>query len=831
MRRVYRLFIPWWYSGRRMWNPLFKTLALGALWVLAACSEPPELQSSNSGNYALVSFRATPNPATPGSKVAFSWKLEGSGITCKLDINKDGRFDYTLKNCNSSTTQNHKFDKVGNYEVKLRLEKSGKPAIEQTLTLTVAPPNTPPKVATPTVVPGATPVQGVLSFTVSDPENDPVGCKVTIVRAKSHDDDDDDDSDHNGDDEDEKRKKSSSGQQPLSGSGSSNDGDDEDDSDHDDGDDEDKEITYIVENCQSNGTNQLPLTLTVDGSYQATIEVVQQTGSSKTASQTITFDAPFVPLARQFNNNLPNACRGPVSPVLGFRANSYVTHFVVDVSPALEGFPQELPATATSITVPLPANSTYSPQNYTLTLTAHSTEQSTAYSAQVALYGQNTVCNLLDELPTAPQGSLRQTMADVPDEVTVIFWPALKGTIALQAPLELDRPLTVVGPGASTISISGQDAHPVLLVSPNGQGTFSGLTLTRGTGESGGLVRVMGQFSLLQGVLSNGQANQGGAIYNEGVAVLEDVQVTNTNASQQGGAIYNLGLAMLTNTTLRQTQASSEGGAIYNPGLLSLTGVGFQDSRAALGGAIHSQGLLEATSTRFEQVEAQAGGALYLVGGTSLLSQAVFTAPKATAGSGGAILVEGGSLTLEDSQVTQAQSSQSGGAIAAQSSQVVLRRSSLSGSSAATTGGALEISGSLELEDSILSNNRAGSHGGAVHANNASLSLTRSTLTGNFAAQNGGAVWLREATLSLLSGSLLGGVQQGNRANGYGGAVYADTGTVIYLDPDTGISHNQANTDNLNGENGGGLSLASDSVVSGNTGVIANNLPDNQTIR
>ena len=221
-----------------MWNPLSKLLALGALWVLAACSAPPELQSSNSNGYALVNFRVTPNPATPGSKVTFSWKLEGSGITCKLDINKDGRFDYTLKNCSSSTTQSHKFDKAGSYEVKLRLEKIGKPAIEQTLILTVAVPNTPPKVTTPTVVPGATPVQGILSFAVSDPENDPVNCKVTIVRAKSYGDEDDDgDSDDDGDDDSDKRKKSSVSQQPLSGSGSSNDGDDDSDSDDDGGDD------------------------------------------------------------------------------------------------------------------------------------------------------------------------------------------------------------------------------------------------------------------------------------------------------------------------------------------------------------------------------------------------------------------------------------------------------------------------------------------------------------------------------------------------------------------------------------------------------------------
>src|SRR6516225_8501060 len=70
----------------------------------------------------------------------------------------------------------------------------------------------------------------------------------------------------------------------------------------------------------------------------------------------------------------------------------------------------------------------------------------------------STVTNLLDAGP----GSLRDAIATTPAGGTVDFQPGLTGTITLTSgELAINEDLTITGPGADVITVSGNNASRV----------------------------------------------------------------------------------------------------------------------------------------------------------------------------------------------------------------------------------------------------------------------------------------------------------------------------------------------------------------------------------
>ena len=61
-------------------------------------------------------------------------------------------------------------------------------------------------------------------------------------------------------------------------------------------------------------------------------------------------------------------------------------------------------------------------------------------------------------------GSLRAAIASTAAGGTVTFAPGLEGTIPLAGELTIDKDLTIDGPGARKLAISGNDASRVLHV-------------------------------------------------------------------------------------------------------------------------------------------------------------------------------------------------------------------------------------------------------------------------------------------------------------------------------------------------------------------------------
>ena len=140
----------------------------------------------------------------------------------------------------------------------------------------------------------------------------------------------------------------------------------------------------------------------------------------------------------------------------------------------------------------------------------------------------------------------------------------------------LSNPVTVIGPGARLLTITGRGSARVLQVISTDI-VISGLTLANG---------------------GNAFANNGGAIYNTGHLTLRDCAVRNSVAVHNatfgggdGGGLFNASgaTAILERCTFNLNGAQQfGGGAVFNVGTLTATNCTFTSNSAPSGGGILS---------------------------------------------------------------------------------------------------------------------------------------------------------------------------------------------------------------------------------------------------
>jgi uncharacterized repeat protein (TIGR01451 family) len=215
-------------------------------------------------------------------------------------------------------------------------------------------------------------------------------------------------------------------------------------------------------------------------------------------------------------------------------------------------------------------------------------------------------------------GSLRQAVTDVCAGGTVVFAAALTtggpATITLSSgAITLTQPLTITGPGADLLALSGGAASRILVVAPGVDATVAGLTLRDGESAQGG-----------------------GAIYNQGALTLHHLRLAHNRttylaADQGGGAIYSRGALTMSNSVVYSNTARY-GGAIFCDAIgggtcrLELGNVTFAGNTAAVnGGALYHAG---ATGVRLNSVilwanTALAGAQIYNNNATPVIDYSV----------------------------------------------------------------------------------------------------------------------------------------------------------------------------------------------------------------
>jgi hypothetical protein len=250
-------------------------------------------------------------------------------------------------------------------------------------------------------------------------------------------------------------------------------------------------------------------------------------------------------------------------------------------------------------------------------------------------------------------GSLRATVAAASAGDTIVFG-SVTGTITLTSgAIAISQNLTITGPGAGTLTVSGNNASQVFNLT-NVTGTISGLTISGGNivGFGGGIATSGGALTLSNVVVTGNTAtNGGGGIINGSVMILINTTVSGNSASF-GGGFNNLGPLTLTNSTVSGNAATAaigaDGGGIYTDATVSLIDSTVSGNTATNGGGIFVNG---AATTVNNATIANNGGSQFFVnninGAAATLESTVIANPAGGTNCGGPVLPTSNGFNLD----------------------------------------------------------------------------------------------------------------------------------------------------------------------------------------
>jgi hypothetical protein len=245
-------------------------------------------------------------------------------------------------------------------------------------------------------------------------------------------------------------------------------------------------------------------------------------------------------------------------------------------------------------------------------------------------------------------GSLRQAIVDACDGSTIMFANTVASPITLASELAIDKNLTIQGPGANALTISGNHAVRVFnigSVNPAINVTLSGLTIANGNapvttitpgllpGSFGGGIfnSSQGTLTIANSIISGNTAGAAGA---------------DPGSGSGGGGVANIGSGTVNviNSTISGNTAtlhSFRGGGIANlaNGVVNVTNSNFSGNNALEGGGLFN------------------GRSATGIAGTVTVSNSTFSGniggtPKAFGNGGGIANGDGGRVTITGSTFT-----------------------------------------------------------------------------------------------------------------------------------------------------------------------------------
>ncbi len=282
-------------------------------------------------------------------------------------------------------------------------------------------------------------------------------------------------------------------------------------------------------------------------------------------------------------------------------------------------------------------------------------------------------------------GSLRATLLASAAGDTIDF--AVTGTITLtNGELVIDRDLTILGPGASNLILSGNHASRVLRID-SGTVDLSGVTIARGLntnivayggGISNGGNLVLCNCRLYENAVTGFWETAGGGVYSyPGILTMSNCVLAGNSASGSssgglGGAICNGGALMIIDCLLEANSASGgwdllnlvsgegAGGAVYNSGTaamskctLSGNSASIDNSEGGAGGSVWNGGTMSINNCTFAANIVRTGstypghgGGLFNMGVVAL-TNCTFAANSAGLGGGVATGFGNSAMTLQ----------------------------------------------------------------------------------------------------------------------------------------------------------------------------------------
>jgi hypothetical protein len=305
---------------------------------------------------------------------------------------------------------------------------------------------------------------------------------------------------------------------------------------------------------------------------------------------------------------------------------------------------------------------------------------------------------------------------------TIVFDPSLTGIIQLDpgnGELLLNKGLTINGPGANILEVSGNPSNRVFDVLAVTD-VISGLTIEHGQAALGGGIRNVGNLTLQADTFTaNSASSNGGGLANFGTAFVSGCNFTGNLASGDGGAIFNNVARDLTvqNCYLADNGASF-GGGIFNTSTAKVQDSSFCFNTASqFGGGIYNSGTLTVDNGYFSFNAADAaGGGIVNVGSATVLNSLLESNHAGLSG-GGITNGSGGSLDVGNTTIsnnfTTAASGAAGGGILNGGTLTVESGSRLYGNSS-NFGGGIWNTGTATVTDSSITGNSATNEGGGI---------------------------------------------------------------------------------------------------------------------
>lgn len=432
---------------------------------------------------------------------------------------------------------------------------------------------------------------------------------------------------------------------------------------------------------------------------------------------------------------------------------------------------------------------------------------------------------------------------------TIKFAKSAQGTIVLGSDIDITDSLVIAGPGASKVSISGNNTSRAFNIDDGTADlisvSISGLRFVNGNDSVGGAILSNENLTLNKTeFLFNSSAGRGGAIASTaGDTIIQSSKFTNNTATNEGGAIslYTAGVGRVVGSIISGNKAGGTGGAgIYMLG--GNNGGNFYVEKSTVsnntsggnGGGIlvdTDDGTLTVVGSKVTGNSASTGGGLYFDDGKLVVQSSTFSYNSATGrggglaaqfvvsvavsgstfsfnkadGSGGGLYLAGSNdgSTITSSKILSNISGGSGGGVFSKEETLNVTSSLISGNSAAVDGGGVraESGGTVDFAKVKLINNSAMSHGGGLStagtmADAVNIDIESSLFQGNRAAAGGGAYTVGDGAITLAKSK----VQNNTATSSDGGGMYLRTTTTLDIISSI-FSGNSANDD------AGGLAL------------------------
>ena len=417
-------------------------------------------------------------------------------------------------------------------------------------------------------------------------------------------------------------------------------------------------------------------------------------------------------------------------------------------------------------------------------------------------------------------GSLRAQVAAASSGDTIDF--QVTGAITLTTGrIAFNKDLTFTGPGASALTISGNDASQIFYVTGGSAVTISGLTLAHASHASsnGGAIETDGSLTLTNDVFDhNVSTDDGGAAVVGGELTVTNSTFTNNSADDWGGAIFVHGADVpvsITGSTFSGNDAGDAGGgfAIQDKSSVTIDSTTVTGNTAEHGGGIeffenNSQAVSNSTISGNHATKGNGGGIdSYSSGGISITSSTLATNDSTDLGGGVNLYEVDGQVSIAGTSITGNTSGDGGGGVygAFLYQGVDISNSTISGNSSDAWGGGLYLGYTysfVNVTNTTISGNHAAEGGGGAQVfganNEQTVSVIDSTISGNTAADGGGGGWIQWAVggPTTFANSTI----SGNTTSAQGGGLYFYGSYGLSVDMST-------ITDNHAGESTGGVFL------------------------